>query len=63
MKTTKRMLFGLFSSLLLAIGFARAADVLDPISRSLSAADQDRGALLASLDCDGMPCNVDEHQS
>ena len=36
MNTTKRLLLGVFSSLLLAVGFARAADRVDPMSVSLS---------------------------
>jgi hypothetical protein len=31
MKTTNRLMLGLISSLLLAVGFVRAADSLDPI--------------------------------
>jgi hypothetical protein len=31
MKNTKRLVFGLISSLLLAVGFVRAADSLDPV--------------------------------
>jgi hypothetical protein len=31
MKTTKRFVLGLISSLLLAVGFVRAADSLDPV--------------------------------
>ncbi len=31
MKTSKRLVFGLLSSLLLAVGFVRAADRLDPV--------------------------------
>lgn len=31
MKTTKRLVFGLLSSLLLAVGFVRAADRFDPV--------------------------------
>lgn len=38
MNTTKRFVFGLLSSALLAVGLARAADLLDPVNRSLSEA-------------------------
>ena len=31
MKTTKRLVLGVVSSLLLAVGFVRAADSLDPV--------------------------------
>lgn len=34
-KTNQRFLLGLLASLLLAAGFARAADRLDPVSMSL----------------------------
>jgi hypothetical protein len=37
MTTSKRWFLGLCSTLLLAVGFARAADVLDPMSRELAA--------------------------
>ena len=33
MNTTKRLIYGVLSCLLLAAGFARAADQLDPISK------------------------------
>lgn len=36
MNTTKRLVFGVLASLLLAVGFAKAADRLDPVSRSLN---------------------------
>jgi ABC-type amino acid transport substrate-binding protein len=35
MNTTKRFIFGALASLLLAVGFANAADRLDPMSRSV----------------------------
>ena len=35
MNSTKRLVFGVLSSLLLAGGFARAADRLDPMTQSL----------------------------
>ena len=35
MNSTKRLIFGILSSVLLAGGFARAADRLDPMSQSL----------------------------
>jgi len=54
MKNIKRLVFGIVSSLLLAAGFARAADQLDPVvvdasvaaSQSLGVADD------CSLPCD-----------
>jgi hypothetical protein len=36
MKNLKRLVFGVLSSLLLTVGFVRAADQLDPMSKSLS---------------------------
>jgi hypothetical protein len=36
MNNAKRLLLGVFSSLLLAAGFVRAADRLDPMSAQLS---------------------------
>lgn len=35
MHSSKRLVFGILSSLLLAVGFVRAADRLDPMSQSL----------------------------
>ena len=35
MNTPRRLLFGLLSSFLLAVGFAHAADRLDPMTHSL----------------------------
>lgn len=35
MNTTKRLMFGVLASLLLAVGFAQAADRLDPMSQSV----------------------------
>ena len=35
MNTTKRLIFGVLASLLLAVGFANAADRLDPVSKSV----------------------------
>jgi hypothetical protein len=37
--STKRFALGFLSSLLLAVGLARAADLLDPINHSLRAGD------------------------
>lgn len=56
-KVTHRLVLGLLASLLLAAGFARAADRLDPMSVSL------RGSVIQSDDTDGgtgscsMPCD------
>jgi hypothetical protein len=52
-KTAKRFLFGLLSSLLLAAGFAHAADRLDPMSVAL------RGSAVQS-DGPGSPCLGDD---
>jgi hypothetical protein len=37
MNTTKRLVFGVLASLLLAVGFAQAANRLDPVSLSVGA--------------------------
>jgi hypothetical protein len=50
MNTTKRFLFGFLSSALLAVGLARAADILDPMSRSLPAAQSKTGTK-STADC------------
>lgn len=42
MNTNKRFVFGLLSALLLAVGFVRAADQMDPMNRILK--DSDKGA-------------------
>lgn len=49
MKNTKRLILGLASSLLLAVGFARAADKLDPLNRDLEPAT--KGALASTEAC------------
>jgi hypothetical protein len=41
MKNLKRFLLGALSSLLFTVGFARAADSLDPMSHSLAQANAD----------------------
>jgi hypothetical protein len=56
MKTLKRLAFGVLSSLLFAVGLARAGDHLDPISRSLTAAD--KGRVLASAPDTADICEV-----
>ena len=50
MNTTKRLFLGVLSSLLLAIGFARAADRLDPMSSSLGVSSN-ANASLSTLGC------------
>jgi hypothetical protein len=50
MRNLKHLLFGVLSSLLLAVGFVRAADQLDPMSRSLSASQKNSVASTAP-DC------------
>jgi hypothetical protein len=39
MNTTKRFVFGILSSVLLAVGLVRAADSLDPVNASLPPVD------------------------
>lgn len=58
MKTTKRFLFGLLSSLLLAAGFARAADGLDPMTTNLGADANNHVASTAAEPCIS-PCDID----
>jgi hypothetical protein len=43
MKNTKRFVLGLVSSLLLAVGFVRAADSLDPVLNDASTASNQLG--------------------
>jgi hypothetical protein len=50
MKNLKRLILGALSSLLLAVGFARAADQLDPMSRSLPHVSAD-SSVESSPDC------------
>lgn len=50
MNTTKRLVFGALASLLLAVGFANAADRLDPMSRSA-------GTILGVADDPAPPCD------
>jgi hypothetical protein len=38
-QTLKRLVFGFFSSALLAVGLARAANLLDPVSQSVIATE------------------------
>jgi hypothetical protein len=39
MNTTKRFVFGILSSVLLAVGLVRAADSIDPVNASLPPVD------------------------
>lgn len=41
MKTITRLILGVISSSLLAVGFVRAADQLDPMSKALGLGNQD----------------------
>jgi hypothetical protein len=50
MKNLKRLVFGALSSLLFTIGFARAADQLDPMSQSLPQVNTD-SAISGAPDC------------
>ena len=52
MKTTQRLVLGIVSSLLFAVGFVRAAERFDPISANVvTQADQ---ATTAAADCGGL---------
>ena len=53
MKSIKRILLGIISSLLLAVGFVRAAGDLDPMSSTLSSE-----ATSAVVDRAGDPCTL-----
>ncbi|MBL9200649.1 MAG: hypothetical protein JNL39_09090 [Opitutaceae bacterium] len=57
MKKLARFLLGVLSGLLLSIGFANAADRLDPLSSDLSQRRADV-ELKGGLSCD--PCDVAE---
>jgi hypothetical protein len=46
MKNLKRFVFGLISSALLAVGFAHAAETLDPLNRDAGAVKE--GALVST---------------
>jgi hypothetical protein len=56
MNSIKRLVFGVISSLLLAAGFVRAADRLDPMTNSLRFST-DHGSLDAAPPCTE-PCGV-----
>jgi hypothetical protein len=58
MNKTKRFLFGVLSSLLLAAGFARTADGLDPITQGIDSTTDSAIASRASDACTP-PCDVD----
>lgn len=57
MKKFTRILIGFLSSALLAVGFARAASAIDPISLSLGQRNipVDRAGPGSTLDCWGEP--------
>ena len=61
MKTLNRLVLGVLSSLLLAAGFVRAADQMDPISRSLP---KNEGSMVTSTapDC-SQNCDVADSNS
>lgn len=61
MKTTKRYLFGVISTVLLAAGLVRAADRLDPVSRNLTTNND--CTLAASVQSCVSVCNYVEHSS
>jgi hypothetical protein len=59
MPKTKRFLFGVLSSLLLAAGFVRAADNLDPMSKALGE-NTNKGVATAAVEPCTTPCDVDD---
>jgi hypothetical protein len=58
MNKTKRFLYGVFSSLLLAVGFARAADGFDPITQGVDSTT-DRAITSRASDPCTSPCDID----
>jgi hypothetical protein len=56
MKNLKRLVLGVLSSLLFTIGFARAADQLDPMSQSLPQINPD-AAMSGAPDCSTL-CDI-----
>lgn len=56
MKNTKRLLLGFLSSVLLAIGFARAAETIDPIT--LSCGIETQSANFASIPGTTGECDI-----
>ena len=54
MNTIKRLVLGLISSLLLAVGFVRAADRLDPMLNTTSVSTAN--PMVAAVDCT-VPCD------
>lgn len=56
MNKTKRFFYGVLSSLLLAAGFARAADGLDPMTKTLGADASSPVASTAAEPCTA-PCD------
>jgi len=59
MNTTKRFLFGVLSSLLLAAGFARAADGFDPMTKTLGSTANNATASAAVDPC-SLPCDIND---
>ena len=59
MNSPTRFLLGAASSLLLAAGFARAADRIDPLAAGLPSSPPGRAADVASASCNP-PCWIDE---
>ena len=49
MKNTKRLVYGILSSLLLAVGFVRMADKLDPVLKG--GASPDKSAMRVADNC------------
>ena len=56
MKSINRLVLGILSSLLLAAGFVRAADRLDPMSNSLSLSN-DNTTVGIAVPCT-VPCDI-----
>jgi hypothetical protein len=59
MNTTKRLIYGVLSCLLLAAGFARAADRLDPMNNNLSLTSDKAGVNAPAVPCT-QPCAIQD---
>lgn len=60
MNSIKRLVLGVISTLLLAAGFVRAADRLDPMNNSLRLSFNDDGSLGVAPPCIE-PCDIASH--
>ena len=61
MNTIKRLVLGVLSCLLLAAGFVRAADRLDPLTQTLRVGNESVGA--PQMGCIGGPCQQSNQET